>query len=86
MRPSIQLSLLIVVSLFAVCTGQAQSNKKGAASASHVKQLEVVYFHSEHRCKTCLEIEKQTGKSIISSKNAKTLLRNSGEENKMIEE
>ncbi|HRD81126.1 MAG: thioredoxin [Saprospiraceae bacterium] len=60
MRPSIQLSLLIVVSLFAVCTGQAQSNKKGAASASHVKQLEVVYFHSEHRCKTCLEIEKQT--------------------------
>lgn len=36
--------------------------------------------------KARLEIEKQTGKSIISSKNAKTLLRNSGEENKMIEE
>lgn len=36
--------------------------------------------------KARLEIEKQTGKSIISSKNAKTLLRKSGEENKMIDE
>jgi hypothetical protein len=60
MRPFIQLTLLIGVSLFAACTGQAQSNKKVAAPASHVKQLEVVYFHSEHRCKTCMAIEKQT--------------------------
>ncbi|MDO9512102.1 MAG: Bro-N domain-containing protein [Bacteroidales bacterium] len=33
-----------------------------------------------------LEIEKQTGKSIISSKNAKNLLQNSEDENKNIEE
>lgn len=60
MRPFFQLSLLIVASLLAACTGQAQSNNKVTASARNVKQLEVVYFHSEHRCKTCLEIEKQT--------------------------
>jgi len=72
MRPFIQLSLLLVVSLFAACTGQAQSNKKVAASASHVKQLEVVYFHSEHRCKTCLEIEKQT-RAVLDKHFAKEL-------------
>jgi hypothetical protein len=33
-----------------------------------------------------LEIEKQTGKSIISSKNAKNLLQNSKDENRNIEE
>ena len=70
MRPFIQLTLLIVVSLFAAFTGQAQTNKKVAAPASNVKQLEVVYFHSEHRCKTCIAIEKQT-KAVLDKHFAK---------------
>ncbi len=60
MKQCIQLAMLFVAGILVSCQGNAQTEKVAAASASGIKQLEVLYFHSEHRCKTCIEIEKNT--------------------------
>jgi hypothetical protein len=69
MKQIIQLALVSVAIAFASCTGNAQTEKP-AAAASGVSQLEVLYFHSEHRCKTCIAIEKQT-KAVLDNHFAK---------------
>jgi len=63
-----------IVSLFAfmtlVCTsfiGQAQTPK----TVVKVPAIEVIQFHSEHRCMTCLKIEKLTRATLAN--NFKTL-------------
>lgn len=49
------LGAMLVALLSQTSTLMAQT--KPAAKSD---RLEVVYFHSEHRCKTCLQIEKMT--------------------------
>lgn len=70
MKQFIQLAMLFLVGVLVSCQGNAQTEKVAAASTSGIKQLEVLYFHSEHRCKTCLEIEKNT-KAVLDNHFAK---------------
>jgi hypothetical protein len=53
---------IAAMAFFTNCTGQ--SNPKMTASASGSDRIEVLDFHSEHRCKTCLEIEGLTKKFL----------------------
>lgn len=46
--------------LLAACNGQAQ--KPTAAPTS--KTMQVIQFHNEHRCATCLKIEELTKKTL----------------------
>ncbi|MCC5945697.1 MAG: hypothetical protein JJT94_12240 [Bernardetiaceae bacterium] len=55
--------ILSLIALFFVFGNSAQAqtlNTKTTAST----QLEVIYFHSAHRCKTCNQIEKMTKKVL----------------------
>ena len=56
------LSVLAMMGFFTNCNGQ--SNPKMTASASGSDRIEVIDFHNEHRCKTCLEIEGLTKKFL----------------------
>ena len=44
--------------LLSACNSNAQQNKQVAAKKAVA--IEVIQFHSEHRCMTCLKIEKLT--------------------------
>lgn len=57
------LSLLLFL-IFSSCT--AQTNPKYTAKASGPNRIEVLDFHNEHRCATCLEIEKLT-KEVVNN-------------------
>ena len=39
-------------------------NNRDASTVAANDKLEVVYFHSEHRCKTCIQIEKLTKQTL----------------------
>lgn len=69
MKQLIQLVLVSAAIALASCQGNAQT-EKAVVAASGLSQLEVLYFHSEHRCKTCIAIEKQT-KAVLSNHFAK---------------
>lgn len=60
-RLSIQLSLLALLLLLASVNATAQTTKAAAKPANRV---EVLDFHTNHRCATCIEIEKLTKKVI----------------------
>jgi len=63
MKPRFQLLLLpALLVLSANCSGNAQSSK--AASASGPDRIEVLDFHTAHRCYTCLEIERMTKEAL----------------------
>lgn len=51
-----------MVFMFAACSSEAQQNKP--AVAANKAAIEVIQFHSEHRCKTCLLIEKLARKTL----------------------
>lgn len=53
--------MLVTLLLFAIGFASAQTTKPAAKPASRV---EVLDFHTDHRCATCLEIEKQTRKVL----------------------
>lgn len=40
------------------------STAKTPPSVANNDKLEVIYFHSEHRCKTCIQIEKLTKQTL----------------------
>lgn len=44
--------------LFTSCNSEAQNTKQSTVSAKG--EIEVIQFHSEHRCMTCNKIESQT--------------------------
>ncbi len=46
--------------LFVSCNGNAQAKKTTEKSSSAVSQIQVIQFHSEHRCMTCNKIEEIT--------------------------
>jgi hypothetical protein len=60
-RLSIQFSLLTFLLFFAFGNASAQSTKVAAKPANRV---EVLDFHTDHRCATCLEIERLTKKLL----------------------
>lgn len=49
-----------VMLLFISCNGNAQTNKATAAKSTAKASVEIIQFHSEHRCMTCNKIEKLT--------------------------
>ncbi|MEZ4909590.1 MAG: nitrophenyl compound nitroreductase subunit ArsF family protein [Saprospiraceae bacterium] len=53
---SVMVSMLL---LFTACNGIAQSTKK-AISKTETASIQMIQFHSEHRCMTCNLIEKLT--------------------------
>lgn len=55
----------IFLLLFSACNGAAQ-NTKQSNNASTAGQIEVLQFHSEHRCMTCNKIEELTKETLKS--------------------
>ncbi|MCO6477828.1 MAG: hypothetical protein J5I94_14455 [Phaeodactylibacter sp.] len=56
-----KLFLIAALMFFAGCSGNAQSQgQKKAAAAAGESRIEVLDFHTEHRCKACLAIEQFT--------------------------
>lgn len=49
--------------LFAACNSEAQQSKPTVAASKPT--IEVIQFHSEHRCVSCLAIEKFTKKTLV---------------------
>lgn len=47
----------LLILLFTTCKSEAQNSKQTSTSISDAK-IEVIQFHSEHRCMTCNKIEK----------------------------
>lgn len=48
--------------MFAACNSEAQNKTTVAANKT---TIEVIQFHSEHRCVTCLKIEKLTKVTLV---------------------
>ncbi len=59
MKHLIHLSALALGLLFTACSTNAQEPAK-ATSAAAVTRIDVIQFHSAHRCETCLNIEALT--------------------------
>ncbi len=49
--------------LFAACNSEAQNPQQLSTSNPHAK-IEVIQFHSEHRCMTCNKIEKLSREAL----------------------
>lgn len=47
----------LMILLFTACSGESQNTKQISNVSSQAK-IEVIQFHSEHRCMTCNKIEK----------------------------
>ena len=56
---------LALLSLFAGCSGNAQPQK--TVTANGAARIEVLDFHTTHRCKTCLTIEQLTKNLLAES-------------------
>lgn len=52
--------LAVLLMTLAACTGEAQPHAQTPISEDVVDGLEVIQFHSTHRCMTCLKIEELT--------------------------
>ncbi|MBK8982083.1 MAG: hypothetical protein IPM38_07110 [Ignavibacteria bacterium] len=58
---------LFMALVFSSCHNKAQ-DMSGQANVSEFKlkpNLEIIQFHSEHRCQTCLDIEAMTKEAIL---------------------
>jgi maltose-binding protein MalE len=53
----------LVMLLFTACNSEAQNTKQTSNSTSDAK-IEVIQFHSEHRCMTCNKIETLTKETL----------------------
>jgi hypothetical protein len=62
----LSLAMLILL-VFTACNSEAQNTKK-APPASTNSTIEVIQFHSEHRCMTCNKIESLTRETLTSYK------------------
>lgn len=61
-----QLLLMPALMFFTGCSGNAQSQKAPVA-ASGPDRIEVLDFHTTHRCKTCLTIEQLAKEALAES-------------------
>ena len=50
--------------LFVSCTGNSQTKKTIAKTKATTATIEIIQFHSEHRCMTCNKIEKLTRETL----------------------
>ena len=50
--------------LFVSCNGNAQTKKATAKTPTPKETIEIIQFHSEHRCMTCNKIEKLTRETL----------------------
>lgn len=67
MRKIILTSLFATVMLlFVSCNGNAQAKTETAAKNTAKASIEIIQFHSEHRCMTCNKIEKLTRATLKS--------------------
>jgi hypothetical protein len=58
---TLSITLFILLALVLTATNSiAQQNKQTAA-------IEIIQFHSEHRCVTCMLIEKLTRKTLVNN-------------------
>jgi hypothetical protein len=55
--------LAFIAFTLSACNGKAQQNN----STSQTNTIEVIQFHSEHRCMTCLKIEKLTRETLLNN-------------------
>ena len=53
----------LVMLLFTACNSEAQNTKQTSNATSDAK-IEVIQFHSEHRCMTCNKIETLTKETL----------------------
>lgn len=53
----------LMMLLFTACNSEAQNSSQTATSSSDTK-IEVIQFHSEHRCITCNKIEKLSKEAL----------------------
>lgn len=53
----------LVMLLFTACNSEAQNNNQTSNAISDAK-IEVIQFHSEHRCMTCNKIEKLSKEAL----------------------
>jgi maltose-binding protein MalE len=53
----------LILLLFTACNSEAQNTKQTSTTASDAK-IEVIQFHSEHRCMTCNKIETLTKETL----------------------
>ena len=58
----------LVMLLFTACNSEAQNTKQTSTATSDAK-IEVIQFHSEHRCMTCNKIEALAKKTLKSYNN-----------------
>ncbi len=65
MKHLVHLSALTLGLLFTACSSNAQQPAKSAPSGAATR-IDVIQFHSEHRCETCLNIEAMT-KDVLNS-------------------
>ena len=63
MKTIAKLIMAITLVIFSACNSDAQQNAKQATAAG----IQVIQFHSEHRCVTCLKIEKLTRSTLAAS-------------------
>jgi hypothetical protein len=59
------LSLITILLVFTACYSDAQNPKPPTISSADAK-IEVIQFHSEHRCMTCNKIEALTKETLKS--------------------
>lgn len=53
----------LIMLLFTACNSEAQNTKQTSTATSDAK-IEVIQFHSEHRCMTCNKIEALTKETL----------------------
>ena len=58
----------LMMLLFTACNSEAQNTKQTSSTTSEAK-IEVIQFHSEHRCMTCNKIEALTKEALIAYPN-----------------
>jgi hypothetical protein len=57
--------VVVIILLFTACNSEAQNAKQKSNSKTEAK-IEVIQFHSEHRCVTCNKIETLTKETLNS--------------------
>ena len=55
----------LMMLLFSACNSEAQNTKQEGSTATTTK-IEIIQFHSEHRCMTCNKIEELTRETLKS--------------------
>lgn len=65
MKKSILTSVFATVMLlFVSCNGNSQAKTTAATTTTQKATIEIIQFHSEHRCMTCNKIEKLTRQTL----------------------